>query len=325
MILAEWLYEDGIGEERAILVEHGRIVEARIEPRGTIRAGLVANAQFVKQLVAGKRGIARLADGTELLLSPLPAGLTEGASVVVEVTRAAIDEKSRFKLPLARAAPQKPVGPAPTLLERIGDASICRAHQADRFAEYGWNEVIEEARSGQVDFAGGSLLISVTPAMTLIDVDGDLPAKALAHNAAKTAAEAIRRLGIQGMIGIDFPNVADKAERQAVAETFDSAMTGPFERTAINGFGFLQLVKRRTGPSLPEMMQHRRTHSYAMELLRMAERDTRPGPLGLAAHPAIIKLLEARPDLAAELAKRSGRTVSLRVDPKLATGGYYAS
>jgi Ribonuclease G/E len=307
-----------------MLVEHGHIIEARIEPRGLVKAGLVANAQLVKQLVAGKRGIARLEDGAELLLSPLPAGLTEGASLVVEVTRAAIDEKSRFKLPLARAAPQKAHRPAPTLIERIGDASICHAHQPDRFAEYGWNEVIEEARSGQVGFAGGSLLISVTPAMTLIDVDGDLPPRELAHSAAKSAAEAIRRLDIQGMIGIDFPNVADKAERQAVAETFDCAMTGPFERTAINGFGFLQLVKRRTRPSLPEMMQYRRTRSYAMELVRFAERNKQPGPLNLAAHPAIIQQLEARPDLVAELTKRTGRTVSLRADPKLATGGYYA-
>jgi Ribonuclease G/E len=322
--LANWIYEDGIGEERAILVGRGRIIEARIEPRGLVKAGLVANAQFVKQLVAGKRGIARLDGGAELMLSPLPAGLTEGASLVVEVTRAAIDERSRFKLPLARAVLQKALQPAPKLIERIGDARICHAHQPDRFAEYGWNEVIEEARSGHVGFAGGSLLISVTPAMTLIDIDGELPAKDLAHSAANSAAEAIRRLDIQGMIGIDFPNVVDKAERQAVAETFDSAMTGPFERTAINGFGFLQLVKRRTGPSLPEMMQYRRSRSYAMELLRFAERDNRPGPLNLAAHPATIKQLEARVDLLAELTKRTGRTVSLRADPKLSTGGYYA-
>jgi Ribonuclease E/G family len=322
--LAEWLYEDGIGEERAILVQQGQIIEARILPHDGVKAGLVAQAQLVKQVIAGKRGIAKLPDGAEVLLSPLPAGLTEGGSLIVEVTRAAIDEKSRFKLPLARPAIDKSPQPAPGLRERIGDMTLCHAHGADRFVEYGWHEVAEEARSGEVSFTGGSLLISVTPAMTLIDVDGALPPLPLALTAAKAAAEAIRRLDIQGMIGIDFPGVADKSERLAVAEAFDAAMTGPFERTAINGFGFLQLVKRRTGPSLLEILQHRRVRGHTNELLRMAERDARTGPLTLAAHPAVIALLESRPEWLAELGKRTGRAVSLRADPKLAIGGYYA-
>jgi hypothetical protein len=313
--LAEWFYEDGIGEERAILVEQGQIVEARILPHDGVKAGLVAQAQLVKQIIAGKRGIARFNDGAEVLLSPLPAGLTEGGSLIVEVTRAAIDEKSRFKLPLARPAIDKSPQLAPGLRERIGDMILCHAHGADRFAEYGWHEVIEEARTGEVYFTGGNLLISVTPAMTLIDVDGALPPLPLALAAAKAAAQAIRRLDIQGM---------DKSERLAVAEAFDAAMTGPFERTAINGFGFLQLVKRRTGPSLLEMLQYRRVRGHTSELMRMAQRDARSGPLILAAHPAVIALLESNPEWLTELGKRTGRAVSLRADPKLAIGGYYA-
>src|SRR4051794_16907223 len=39
--LAEWLYEAGIGEARAALVEDGRILKARIELDG-VRAGTVA-------------------------------------------------------------------------------------------------------------------------------------------------------------------------------------------------------------------------------------------------------------------------------------------
>ena len=322
--LAEWLYEDGIGEERAILAENGRIIEARIAPHDGIKSGLIAQVQLVKQLIAGKRGIARLPDGAELLVSPLPTGVTEGGSMTIEVTRAAIDEKSRFKLPLARPASDQVPQPAPRLREIIGDAALCHAQGVDRFSEYGWHEVIEEAQSGEVAFSGGSLLISVTPAMTLIDVDGDLPPFALAQAAATAAARAIRRLDIQGNIGIDFPGVADKPQRQAVAEAFDAAMTGPFERTSVNGFGFLQLIKRRTGPSLLEMMQHQRIMHTAAASLRLAERDGRVGPLTLAAHPAIVTALSARPEWMAELARRTGRAVSLRADAKLAIGGYYA-
>ena len=62
---AEWLYEQGIGENRAILTINGAIVEARIERHGMIQAGLVAVARLVKQLVPGKRGIAILPDGRE--------------------------------------------------------------------------------------------------------------------------------------------------------------------------------------------------------------------------------------------------------------------
>jgi Ribonuclease E/G family len=322
--MSEWLYEDGIGEERAMLIENGQIVEARIEPHGGIKAGLVAQVRLIKKIAGTRRGLGELANGGEVLISPLPNGITEGANLTIEVKRAAIDEKTRFKLPLAKAAPDKAPSPAPSLRERIGEATLCHAHDADRFAEYGWHDVIEEARHGQVGFAGGSLIISVTPAMTLIDVDGDLPPLALALASATAAAQAIRRLDLQGSIGIDFPGLADKADRVAVAQAFDAAMFGPFERTAVNGFGLLHMVKRRNGPSLPELLQHGRMRGHATELLRMAERERGAGALTLAAHPAIIAKLEANPEWLAMLTKRTGRAAALRADPKLAIGGYYA-
>lgn len=322
--MAEWLYEDGIGEERAILIENGRIAEARISRHDGIKSGLAAQVQLVKQLIAGKRGIVRLADGAEMMMSPLPKGVTEGASLMAEVTRAAIEETSRSKLPLCRAAPDKLPTPAPTLREQTGNARICYPHEEDLFAQYGWYDVMEEARTGHVPFPGGALIVSVTPAMTVIDVDGTLPPLPLSIAAATAAGHAIRRLDLQGSIGIDFPGVADKAERMLIAEALDSVMTAPFERTAVNGFGFLQLVKRRTGPSLPEIIQHDYNGAIALELLRTAERSRAAGTLTLAAHPVIIARLNARPDWQAQLRVRTGRTVCLRGDPQLDIGAYYA-
>jgi hypothetical protein len=325
---SEWLYEDGIGEERALLLENGIAVEARIERHGEIKAGLIADVRLVKQLVAGKRGIAELADGHELLVSPLPKGITEGANMTVEVRRAAINEQTRFKLPLARPAMDQTPRAAPTLLERIGATEIslrrCHAHEADNFAEAGWHEIMETARTGKMDFPGGSLIISVTPAMTVIDVDGDGPAGKLSLAAAEACAKAIRLLGLQGSIGIDFPGMESKADRQAVADRLDEAMTGDFERTAINGFGFMQIVKRRTGPSLPELLQSAPMRGHTLELLRQAERAQGTGSIQLVAHPAIIQTLEKRTDWLAELTRRAGRAASLRSDPKLAIGGGYA-
>src|ERR687891_15718 len=46
--LAEWLFEAGIGEDRAILVEDGEIVEAAIELPSDLRAGAVVEARLAR-------------------------------------------------------------------------------------------------------------------------------------------------------------------------------------------------------------------------------------------------------------------------------------
>ena len=322
--MAEWLYEDGIGEERAALVENGRIVAARIERHGGIKPGTVLKAQLVSRVVANTRGIVKFADGGGALLSPLPKGLNEGQSLMVEVTRAAIDEHSRFKLPVVKAAADKGPREAPTLLAQIGGpVTRCHAHDDDRLEAHGWGELLEEARTGQVVFAGGALQVSLTPAMTLIDIDGDLAPAALALAAATAAAHAIQRLDLQGNIGMDFPTIEAKANRQAAVGAFDAAMSGPFERTAINGFGFMQILTRRTRQSIPEMMQYRPALAEALALLRRAERDRRTGAMQLVAHPAVLTQIQAQPDWITLLARRTGRSASLRADAQLAIGAGY--
>lgn len=325
--MIEWLYEDGVGEERAILVENGKILAARIERHGGVRPGMVAEARLVTRLVANSRGIVRFANGAEALLSPLPKGLNEGASLTVEVTRAAIDERSRFKLPVVKALPDSPPQDAPSLLRQIEatghPVTACHSHTDDRFEALGWSELLEEARTGHVDFDGGALQLSLTPAMTLIDVDGDLPPAALALTAATATAEAILRFDLQGNIGVDFPTLEVKADRQAAAEAFDAAMSGPFERTAINGFGFMQILTRRTRQSIAEIVQYRRTLFEALALLRRVERDRGTGGIKLVAHPAVLSQIEAQPGWTELVARRTGRAVSLRADPQLAIGAGY--
>jgi septum formation protein len=100
--LAEWLYDGGIGENRAASSTR-RIVEAEIELPGEVRAGIGAEGRGSRPYwCPGKRGIAALAGGGEALDRALPAKLTEGSTVHVEITREAVPEKGRPKLPKAK-------------------------------------------------------------------------------------------------------------------------------------------------------------------------------------------------------------------------------
>jgi len=186
----------------------------------------------------------------------------------------------------------------------------------------GWNDLIEEARTGVVRFAGGELGISPTPAMTLIDVDGHLAPDELAVAGAREAAKAIRRLDIGGSIGIDLPTAGSKAARQEAGAAIDAALPQPFERTAVNGFGFVQIVRPRRQASLVELAQDRAPFE-ARALLRQIAFEP-AGPKRIVAHPAVITVLEGRRDWLDALARQIGGAVALRADATLPMSGGYA-
>jgi hypothetical protein len=314
--LAEWLFEAGIGEDRAILVEGGRIVEAAIELPSTLRAGAVVEARLTRILIPGRRGIAGLGSSEEAVVEPLPAGLTEGAAFRAEIVREAIPEPGRAKLAKARAIDAEPRR-GPTLAERLGAVSRVESESADPFEQAGWSELLEEAASGEIGFAGGSLRMTLTPAMTLIDVDGALPPAELARAGAAAAARAIRRFALGGSIGIDLPTLPGRADRQAAAAAVDAALPPPFERTAMNGFGFLQVVRRRERASIPEIVQGDPAGASARALLRRAQRATGHGPLILQAAPAVIARIETAPEWLETLRRQVGSAIVLQAEPGL--------
>ena len=319
--MAEWLFEAGIGESRAVRIEGGTIVEAAIELEGTLTVGTILSARLTAILIPGRRGLVTLEGGTEAFLEPLPPRLTEGAALHVEVTREALPERGRPKRPRVRITGKGPQ-PGPTLRERLMKAGhsvrMHAAERADRFEEAGWSELLEEAASGEIAFPGGALRMSLTPAMTLFDVDGPLAPRDLAIAGAGAAGRAIRLMDITGSIGIDLPTLAAKADRQAVAAALDAQLPQPFERTAMNGFGFLQMVRRRERPSVPELIQADPAAAGARALLRRAERAEGVGAREITAHPAVISFLEARPAWIEALSVRIGAPVALRAEPGLA-------
>ncbi len=305
--MPEWLIERGIGESRAILVDGGEIVEARVMLDGQIAAGSILKA---KLKTVGRNAIA-VAGGIEYLLPKGAPGVTEGGALTIEVTREAIGTEG-WKRPLARVTDEEPSA-SPTLAGQILPST------STAFDDASWPDLIEEARSGIINFPGGALRIAVTPAMTLIDVDGALPPNELAVAGARASALAIRRHGIGGSIGIDLPTDGGKAARHAAAEAIDASLPQPFERTAVNGFGFVQIVRPRRHASLPELGLNRPVFE-ARALLRSASRMT--GRIALVAFPSVISAIQ--PDWIDQLARQIGGAVALRSDPSLAIAGGHA-
>lgn len=322
----QWLVEAGIGETRAILVEHGEILAARVMWDDGPRAGWVTQAKLLSRVHGTRRGSVRLPDGAIALIDALPPALTEGATLIVRVTRSAIAERGRTKLPVVQPAPKEAPRSPPSLEDelRATGLPVCVLFAMDRaFDEAGWADLVDEALTGEVAFHGGALTISPTPAMTLIDIDGPPPLPALALAAVPAIVCALARFDIGGSVGIDFPSLSEKKDRQAV-DTALAVALGDWrgERTAMNGFGFVQLVSRLERPSLIARFARQPAGTAARQLLRRAEHVAELGVLLLTARPEVRRAV--LPEWEAELARRTGRTVRWHEDAGLALSAAFA-
>jgi hypothetical protein len=313
--LAEWLVEEGIGETRALLVEGEHVRAARVIWPGELAAGARTSGRLAAKLKGSRRGVALLADGTEALVDHLPPQVTEGQTLDLVITRAAIAERGRLKRAQARAAEAAETA-----------APVPPGRPLRRFPAGLWDEVWHAASSGSLAFPGGEVLVSVTPAMTVIDIDGIGSPREVALAAVPAIARALAWFDIGGNIGIDFPTLQTKEDRRAVDAALDSALADwPHERTAMNGFGFVQIVARLTGPSLLHRFAHHRLGMATRMALRRAELAADEGAgrvLELRVHPALKAKLK-QPWLE-ELARRTGREVRIACDPALAIEAAHA-
>jgi len=303
--LPEWIIERGIGETRAALIADGDIIEARVRRDGVIPAGTVLEAK----LVAVAPRVAVEAAGETFLLPHGVSGVSEGRTLFIEVTREALGGPEPWKRGLGRITSEAPRAAPPLAEGREGQITE-------------WADLLEEARSGIIAFSGGELRIEPTAAMTMIDVDGWLAPAELAQVAAWAAARAIRRLDLGGSVGIDFPTLRDRQTRREVDNILEQYLPKPFERTAINGFGFVQVVRPRPRPSLVELARDRGPFE-ARALLRRAAAEP-PGAKRLVAHPAVIAVLEQHHPWLDALGRHVGGAIGLRAEAKLPMSGGYA-
>lgn len=350
------LWDAGPGEIRAGLLEQGRLAEFRIlrQRRGSalLAAGEHYTARVVRQLGAGK-ALVTIGGGKEAVLQPA-RGHGEGARLAVEMTRAPVPEPGRWKLPMVRPAPGIPAQAEPgwhfsaepwvLFLRRLapgldeivfpnaqtlnqvrlylGMSAPPLRIDAQAIAEADFSTLIEAAVLGEFALANGTLSIERTRAMTVIDIDGGGDPLALNLAAAAEIPRLLRLFDIGGPVGIDFLTLSDRKARAAVDAALGEACEalGPHKRTAMNGFGFVQIVRQRSGPSIPELLctttpGRLSLESRAIALLRAAGRSQGHGPRQLVGAPTVIDIILQWPEETSALRHALGAEIELVADP----------
>ncbi len=314
--MAEWLIEEGIAETRALLVDNEQVLAAKIGWPGELSSGTRVSGRLTAKLKGTHRGVALLDGGHEALVDHLPHGVSEGQRLNLVITRTALAERGRLKRAQARVADNAaPAGTVPHLIGKV----------VRQFPAGLWEDVWHAASSASLDFPRGEILISTTPAMTVIDIDGIGSPREVALAAVPAIARALAWFDLAGNIGIDFPTLAAKADRRIVDEALGAALDHwPHERTAMNGFGFVQLAARLEGPSLLHRFASHRLGMAARMALRRAElaADGSGRVLLMSVHPALKAKL--KPDWLAELFRRTAREVRVETDPGVAIEAAHA-
>ncbi len=82
----------------------------------------------------------------------------------------------------------------------------------------------------------------------------------------------------------------------------------------MNGFGFLQIVRRRARASLPELLRADPAGAAARALLRSIERTPPPVPGRHRVRRSVHARLAARPDWTDALARRTGTPIIFEVE-----------
>jgi ribonuclease G len=333
------LWDAAPGEVRTGLVENGKLVELRlIRMLDNCLPDIAGTVRYVRLggKISGNRALVHV-DGLEGEVSPIPA-LSEGGLFDAELVRAAIPEPGRWKRsqfrPSEKSSSEASILPAgltsiicagpveaSDLYSLFGDKCPPVEIDAEAIKDAQLDLWCERAITGEFVIDGGLLSVERTRAMTMIDIDGTKDARSVNLAAAQTIPWLLRFLGIGGQIGIDFLATANKAERAEIDQELGkaAAILGSHERTAMNGFGCVQIVLPRPGPNVIEQLcgtnlKMASDETEALRLLRGASRSTGHGKRQLAAPPAIINLLSSWPNQLAVLRSSLGTEIELVSD-----------
>jgi len=286
--------DDAPGERRAAFVENGNIVEIHIQRDALWALGECGAGRIDRKTPSGAYVIAD--DNSELLLRS-KMGAPEGARIMFEVTREAIAEPGRNKPPeiILREGVCEPLMGKDALwdarMASLGQ-SIIKASIAEGF---------DIAIAGQSQLGDVTISFQRTKAGLVFDIDGIGDAFAINMIAATEIARLLRLYQVGAMVLIDFVSMESKAQRTQIAEAFDAASVAdlrPFERTAINGYGMMQVVRARPRPSVLDQLFGTRIAALSDEtqaywLLRAVAESHGFGVRSVTARPEVATLLQS--------------------------------
>jgi ribonuclease G len=315
--MREIAFDAAPGETRAVLFEGGTAVELHIFRDGHALAGSVLNAKILSKNAG--RAFLQLASGEQAVITPSPPE-SEGASVRVEIVRARICEPGEVKHATARLTEAD--------LYVIGEDQwrAPLSERADAVITQGpdFDDHFDIAQSGRADVEGATIWFERTKAGLVFDVDGNGDAFAINRAAAAEIARLLRLFQIGGTAMIDFVGMENKAARLAVAAAFDEASAADsrgFERTSVNGYGLMQVIRAKQGPSILDTLFGMRRVSLSDEtlilaLLRAASRTSGAGVRRCITTPALATQLELPvwQPLIAQAARQAGAALEIVAD-----------
>ncbi len=216
-------------------------------------------------------------------------------------------------------------------------------YQGERplFDIYNIEKEIEKAMSRKVELnSGGYLIFDQTEALTTVDVNTGsfVSGKNLSDTIFKTNLEAaqciarqLRLRNLGGIIIIDFIDMDEDSQREAVLEELKKAVDRDRSRTGVNGFtplGLVEMTRKRTRESLAHVLcepcptcqgrgELKTAQTVCYEILRELLREARQfnaRELRVLAAPKVIDmLLDEESQSLANLSDFIGKPISLQV------------
>ncbi len=320
-----WL-DDAPGECRAALIEDGAIVEIHIQRDLNLVLGECGTGRIDRKTPSGAYIVTD--NGAELLVRGATRG-AEGERIAFAVTREAIAEPGRAKPPEAKLLENLPdiiSGKKALWAARLGNM------KADATTAQSIGDAFDCGLAGASHIDNVTVSFQRTKAGLVFDIDGIGNPFEINIVAAQEIARLLRLYQVGGMVMIDFVSVETKEQRKAIAQAFDGAAARdmrPFERSAINGYGLMQVVRARPRPSVLDHLFGTRIatlsdETQAYRLLREVSRSTGFGRRVLTAGPEVATVL-ALPQwqpLRAQCERLTGATLEVVVDAGLTGYGH---
>jgi Ribonuclease G/E len=341
------------GEAQVAIVDDNRLLDYALWRPGALDGvGDVHMGRVIAQVPAMAGAFVALAGAEGFLPDSEGAkGLTSGTMLTVRITRAAQGNKG----PRLTARVNEPAaGGAPALIRRgpdpvtrfaarypdapilVDDAGVAASLQAGARVTV-VSSVFDDDIADAIDAlsrpvvelpSGASVSIWPTPALVAIDVDagGSLAGgarsrhEALNRAALPALAEQIRLRNLSGGIVVDLAGLSPR-KRAGLGADFVAALANDPLRPKFLGFtalGLAEIVRSRIHPPLHELLVG--PLAAGLAALRAVVAAFNQDPRGMAAiraNPAVVSALQADPAAIPDLARRTGREVTLRSDPSL--------